>query len=262
MPRRRGQEGKPAAGAACAAVDSPDRGQERAAASRRAEKARLLAQVEELGREKEEHQRRLQAIRQQADRWRQRREAVKQRLRELDKAADVARPSPGSSSSGTPAAKEEAETPRRCGSYLPPAEVELMMGDEDCAFCLDPLAGRAQAIALCGHIFHHSCLAAAAKRPGGETCPKCRGPVDQPTPEQMRSTVSLVCAISRELPAAIANVREATLEQLHARTAAAATATGARAVSRWELLEALGELSKERPDNVSFVDRHTVAFTW
>lgn len=62
------------------------------------------------------------------------------------------------------------------GSYLPPTEIERLVGDDICAICLEPLQGRAQTIALCGHIFHRACL----NRCGSGLCPKCRMPIDCP----------------------------------------------------------------------------------
>merc|ERR1740121_1705888 len=156
---------------------------------------------------------------------------------------------------------EESETQRRGGSYLPPAEVEQLVGGDDCSFCLEPLGVGAQTIALCGHIFHHSCLVAASGRPGGDRCPKCRVAVDRLSHEQLRSIMALVTRVSHELPVAFANVREVSVSELHARAAAAAP-PGDRAVPRRELEEALRELAKERPDNVGFIDEGTVMFTW
>jgi len=61
------------------------------------------------------------------------------------------------------------------GSYLPPAEIGKLVGDDVCAICLEPLKARAQTIALCGHIFHRFCL----NRCGDLLCPQCRQPIDE-----------------------------------------------------------------------------------
>eukprot|EP00928_Gymnodinium_smaydae_P039178 TRINITY_DN26817_c0_g1_i1.p1 TRINITY_DN26817_c0_g1~~TRINITY_DN26817_c0_g1_i1.p1 ORF type:complete len:469 (-),score=41.15 TRINITY_DN26817_c0_g1_i1:380-1786(-) len=66
---------------------------------------------------------------------------------------------------------EEQET---SGSYAPPLVVSRLVGDGVCAICLAPLVGQAQTIALCGHIFHRSCLNTC----GSSKCPQCRRPMD------------------------------------------------------------------------------------
>jgi len=63
------------------------------------------------------------------------------------------------------------------GSYLPPAEIGRLVGDDVCAICLEPLRLRAQTIALCGHVFHRCCL----NRCGDLLCPQCRQPIDELT---------------------------------------------------------------------------------
>lgn len=67
----------------------------------------------------------------------------------------------------------------RTGSFLPPNEINLLVGDDICAICLEPLQGRAQTIALCGHIFHRTCL----NRCSSGLCPQCRSPIDGPLGE-------------------------------------------------------------------------------
>jgi len=60
------------------------------------------------------------------------------------------------------------------GSFMPPASFQRILGDAVCAICLDPLRGRANTLAVCGHIFHRSCLNSC----GGSLCPQCRCPID------------------------------------------------------------------------------------
>lgn len=76
-------------------------------------------------------------------------------------ALDAAAPPSGSASSG---------------SYANPSAINDLVGDGICAICLEPLRNRAQTIAMCGHIFHRSCINSY----GGSSCPSCRCPIDEP----------------------------------------------------------------------------------
>jgi hypothetical protein len=87
------------------------------------------------------------------------------------------------------------------GSYLPPSEIERLVGDDLCAICLEPLHGRAQTIAFCGHIFHRVCL----NRCGNGLCPKCRMPIDGPLAQEGQSAQG----DAQNLPAANASLQVA-----------------------------------------------------
>jgi len=73
-----------------------------------------------------------------------------------------------------PKARVVREDVPLAGSYVPPSAVGRLVGDDICAICLEPLRTQAQTIALCGHVFHRSCLNASRS----SVCPQCRQPID------------------------------------------------------------------------------------
>lgn len=111
---------------------------------------------------------------------------------------DVKIPPETASSSGTasgsthPGLDAPSDLRQLCthGGYIPPSAVNILLGEDVCAICLDPLRKQAQTIALCGHIFHRSCL----NDSGSRFCPKCRRPVDAPDRDQIESLKAVIIA--------------------------------------------------------------------
>lgn len=102
-------------------------------------------------------------------------EAVR-RFRDTASVADDSRDATLVDDGGTGVAPaQEVSGPIACqGAYMPPSVVSRLLGDDECAICLDVLRNQAQTIALCGHIFHRGCL----DRASSLKCPTCRRPVD------------------------------------------------------------------------------------
>jgi len=59
---------------------------------------------------------------------------------------------------------------------VPPGAVGALLGNGECAICLEELCNQAIVRGLCGHVFHWNCLNAAESR----MCPQCRQPLDVP----------------------------------------------------------------------------------
>lgn len=135
------------------------------------------------------------------------------------------------------------------GSYMSPAAVSRMVGDELCAICLDPLRNQAQTIALCGHIYHRSCLNEA----GSVACPKCRGPVDMDR-ARLQELKSLIISTRRtpdpsEPDFLRCNLLELSRGELLA-SCNARRRSGQPLYGCAELAQALDELGRERQDDL------------
>jgi len=137
----------------------------------------------------------------------------------------------------------EATPVLNSGSYLPRSEVKRLVGDEACAICLEPLHAQAQTIALCGHIFHRSCL----NRCGDILCPQCRQPIDELSGTKWGSftvgSLVTICGLQNHVElngthCRVVEIHEAT-HRLEVRTI-----EGGR----------LGRLYRVRPDNVTLTD--------
>jgi len=143
---------------------------------------------------------------------------------------------------GVPAI-QEATLVLNGGSYLAPSDVKRLVGDEACAICLEPLHAQAQTIALCGHVFHRSCL----NRYGDILCPQCRQPIDELNGTKWGSfavgSLVTICGLQRlvELNGTrcrVVDIQEAT-HRLEVRTI-----EGGR----------LGQLYRVRPENVTLTE--------
>eukprot|EP00933_Yihiella_yeosuensis_P054119 TRINITY_DN52484_c0_g1_i1.p1 TRINITY_DN52484_c0_g1~~TRINITY_DN52484_c0_g1_i1.p1 ORF type:complete len:336 (+),score=82.10 TRINITY_DN52484_c0_g1_i1:54-1010(+) len=131
------------------------------------------------------------------------------------------------------------------GSYMPPKEVQQLVGEEPCAICLDALKLKAKTICLCGHIFHMACLIAAGRGEPGSCCPKCRQPIDRLPAERVEALSALVLSVSHALPCEFANVKEVDLSDLLDQVNAAAQNSGAKTATTGELREVLEEMQSQ-----------------
>lgn len=95
---------------------------------------------------------------------------------EDDPSSPVPVPPPANEVPAKAGGKVADEPTESSGSYANPSAISTLVGDGICAICLEPLKGRAQTIALCGHIFHRGCINSY----GGSSCPSCRCPIDMP----------------------------------------------------------------------------------
>ncbi|CAE8709982.1 unnamed protein product [Polarella glacialis] len=226
------------------------------------QKQRLQNQVTEMVREREEYQAKLREIKSQAADWRRRREELRLQLRDLPemgpeepRAEKRSAASPGAASSkrsrGSLGQSNEGFKPDPAagilskGSYLPPAEVRKLVGEEPCAICLEPLKAKAKTIALCGHIFHMACLMAARGGVAGATCPQCRSPVDKMSEDRLQSLTGWVLAASRLLPCEVANLREVELSRLLEQVNMSVRRDRDREATTNELKQVLSEMEAE-----------------
>jgi len=133
------------------------------------------------------------------------------------------------------------------GSFMPPAAVSRLVGDEVCAICLEPLRQQAQTIALCGHIFHRSCLNDA----GSIKCPTCRQPVDMNTEslQELRSLIRSTRMSFGRRDAGFSNVLEFTRKEL-LEDCNRRRRSGVALFLMQSLEQALAELAKEAPESL------------
>jgi len=175
--------------------------------------------------------------------------------------ASTAAAGPGEAAAAPAAAApaRQAEGQVACrGSYMPPAVVAQLLGDDDCAICLEPLRHQAQTIALCGHIFHRICL----NRAKSLACPTCRRPVDFDR-ERVQDLKALVLGVRRgadkDVPSFMrCNVMEFTQRELLASCNSRRSAQPSYELA--ELVFALDELGREQRQCV-LVDGDTVILT-
>ena len=76
--------------------------------------------------------------------------------------------------------------------------VQSCVLSENCAICLEALAGSGKCVALKSckrHVFHHACIKKALK--GSSTCPQCRVPVGEPQGKSPSGTMT-ISSISRQ----------------------------------------------------------------
>eukprot|EP00930_Biecheleria_cincta_P077997 TRINITY_DN65350_c0_g1_i1.p1 TRINITY_DN65350_c0_g1~~TRINITY_DN65350_c0_g1_i1.p1 ORF type:complete len:137 (+),score=28.47 TRINITY_DN65350_c0_g1_i1:68-478(+) len=59
-------------------------------------------------------------------------------------------------------------------SFVPPLELQRILGSSTCCICLELLYGKALTITVCGHAFHQKCLAPMQQ----DKCPQCRQLID------------------------------------------------------------------------------------
>lgn len=135
------------------------------------------------------------------------------------------------------------------GSYMPPSAVSQLVGDEVCAICLEALRKQAQTIALCGHIFHRSCLNNA----GSLKCPKCRLPVDMDR-ERLHELKRLIMGTTRQKDICAphfwtCNVLEMSRADL-LQSCNARRCNGEFAYTTQEIDQALSELEEEEKDKI------------
>jgi hypothetical protein len=67
---------------------------------------------------------------------------------------------------------------------------ELIYNSDECAICLDPLTAQVVGrIIVCGHLFHHSCIAAAVAQKS--RCPFCSVDLDEPQGTMPSGTMTI-----------------------------------------------------------------------
>lgn len=211
---------------------------ERSATALNLKRQEFKAKAQALAEERQECNRQLREIKLQAEDWRRRRDALRQDMRQtlgMEPSSPAAKES-GKKRPASPLHRDE----RR--SWIPPEEVQRLFGDDLCVICLEPLSCQAQVLALCGHVFHKSCLEFGVS---SGSCPSCRKPMDRIAPERLLAVSILVMKVGLMLPSVCGNIREANLATLLAKVNREAQKMGTQQASPQELRAALEALEKK-----------------